>query len=201
MKLTALETQVMTTIPTNDFYEEGFSSVLWTDCLISSLEMDAKKARGVLSSLKRKGVLAMENSGQKDGDRDMSTVELTEIGATWLIENGITNDEGSPIKATETVPPVESEPEVTDAPEISPVAPVKVTRRNTITLAASRLVRASNGILPGYDWRTNLDNILIELGQTVDLGSKPYKALRRAIRREALLGPVTPEVINNLRLK
>lgn len=121
------------------------------------------------------------------------------------------SDPTAPVETPETVPPVETPSETPNADKealTGPVAgpeaePKTVTRRSIITQAASILVKsASVGVgNTAWTWTTALDFILEKLGQPVTPDDKKYKALRRAIRREALTGPVTPAVIERLKLK
>ena len=93
--LTALETRVMTTIPKECFYESGFNSTLWTDCFVDTVEskegIDPKQSRALLVTLAKKKYIAV--SGGKDG-----TINLLEKGKTWLLEQKLVDEAGTPIK-------------------------------------------------------------------------------------------------------
>lgn len=77
-KLTILETEVMNAIVENNFYENGFNSVLWSDVLVEESGMDAKKMRGSMASMSKKGLLVIA------GTKEDKTVSLTEEGIEAL---------------------------------------------------------------------------------------------------------------------
>lgn len=112
----------------------------------------------------------------------------------------------APVTAEE-LPLVELTDDTTSAPEKDLTAdlaaatgsPIR-TRRNTITLAASILVKAAHEGSDKFDWKTCLDDGLPCLDVTVD-DSKKYKALRRAVRREALTTITDPVISDRLKLK
>lgn len=92
--LTMLEEKVMVTIPKENFYEEGFESVLWVNCFLDTLEdatqISPKQARGLLSSLAKKEYIKVIE------DREGNTMYLLDNGINWLKENSEINldDEG-----------------------------------------------------------------------------------------------------------
>lgn len=55
--LTDLEKIVLHDITTDCFYEDGIDSAIWADCFMDTVTIDAKQARGVLSSLVQKNVI------------------------------------------------------------------------------------------------------------------------------------------------
>lgn len=60
IELTELESQLMLDIQKDNFYEEGVDSVIWTDVFLDETSsIESKKARGVLSSLVKKGLIEM----------------------------------------------------------------------------------------------------------------------------------------------
>ena len=60
IELTELESQLMLDIQKDNFYEEGVDSVIWTDVFLdATTSIESKKARGVLSSLVKKGLIEM----------------------------------------------------------------------------------------------------------------------------------------------
>jgi hypothetical protein len=84
-KLTVLEQQVMKAIPQDNFYEEGFTSVLWSNIFSSEVDdLEAKKVRGVMTSLIKKNMIWVEKSETPD---DGPTMGLTSEGIAWLKEN------------------------------------------------------------------------------------------------------------------
>lgn len=85
MELTELEAKLLRTIPKECFYENGFD-------LEEYEGIDQKQARGVLSSLSKKGYLAVESG--KDG-----YFNLLEPAKRWLMENKIVDQDGYKIKA------------------------------------------------------------------------------------------------------
>ena len=98
VKLTELEEEMLRAIPEECFYQEGFESVLWTNCFLDGLKMDNKVARGVLSSLKQKGVLNVQGTGRE------GVIWLNEVSIEWLKENVKTIDEkGYVIHHTKTL--------------------------------------------------------------------------------------------------
>jgi len=92
IKLTKFEEEIMRAIPQDDFYESGYESVLWTDVLLDNVKMDNKKARGVLASLSKKGLLELYSTKEKSDPSDKncatnSTTALTDKGIEWLKAN------------------------------------------------------------------------------------------------------------------
>ena len=211
MKLTALEIQVMTLIPEDNFYEEGFDSILWNDCFIDttlvSHGLDPKQVRGVLSSLKKKKALVICPEG-KD-----STICLGDLGKEWLIENELVDLNGRPLKYGPNAPVKtgsnETPNETASAPKKDLTAdlaaatgsPIR-TRRNTITLAAKSLAGQAYEVEnTEFDWKLATDRIITTDLEYLVPDEKKYKALRRAIRREALTLIGDPVISDRLKLK
>ena len=98
MKLTKLEQELMTAIPQDNFYTEGFNSILWTNIMLDELEMGSKKGRGVLTNLGKKGLI------HTDGKKDEMMTTLLDEGKAWLVANGVTDPEGNYIKPAPEAP-------------------------------------------------------------------------------------------------
>jgi len=92
--LTELETKVMQSIPEDYFYEDGFSSTLWLDAFIDTVTRHTKiqpnQTRALLVTLQTKEYIGM--LGGKDG-----YLWLSDKGKTWLLENGLVNQDGKPL--------------------------------------------------------------------------------------------------------
>ncbi len=84
MKLTELEQKFMTAVPKDDFYEQGFESVLWSDVFFDAAEIDPKVGRGVLSSLIQKGFI----------EGGVDAFSLDEKGVEWMKANFELDEEG-----------------------------------------------------------------------------------------------------------
>lgn len=97
-KLTNLETQVMSLIPADNFYEEGFESVLWSDIFASDCGLESKKVRGVMTSLIKKNMIWTEKAmpGEQHG-----TMGLTSEGIDWMKQNLQLDENGFMIKNSE----------------------------------------------------------------------------------------------------
>jgi hypothetical protein len=91
MELTKLEALTLSSIPENDFYEDGLDSILWTNCFVDCVGIDAKQVRALLVTLQSKGYITV--TGGKDG-----TVALLDFGKQWLIDNSIVDNRGRLIK-------------------------------------------------------------------------------------------------------
>ena len=63
--LTELETKVLRCIPHDCFFENGRSSMIWTDCFLDDCTVEPKKARAILITLQTKGFVKC--SGGRDG--------------------------------------------------------------------------------------------------------------------------------------
>jgi len=87
MKLTELEQKFMVAIPKDDFYENGFDSILWSDVFFDGAEIDPKVGRGVLSSLIKKGFI--------EGGFDAFSID--DEGAWWLQANSLVDEYGEKI--------------------------------------------------------------------------------------------------------
>lgn len=87
LQITEMEEKLMRAIPRQDFYEDGFNSELWTDCLIDDLAttegITTKQSRALLTTLNRKGFILVSDTGRDGG------VTLRADGMQWLVENGI----------------------------------------------------------------------------------------------------------------
>ena len=85
--LTEMEKKVLDAITKDDFYENGLNSCLWTDVYLDTLKgyygIDAKTARGVLSSLVKKEII---NPVVLRGRE--STLSLTTYGKAVMREMG-----------------------------------------------------------------------------------------------------------------
>ena len=55
--LTTLERTILHDITQDCFYDNGLDSVIWADCFLDTTRVPAKEARGVLSSLIKKGII------------------------------------------------------------------------------------------------------------------------------------------------
>jgi hypothetical protein len=82
--LTELENQMMEAIPNDQFYENGVDSVLWVDCFIEYCGIPAKKARGVLSSLCKKGLIQVDLEKGDADHANNNTLYLTTAGKTYI---------------------------------------------------------------------------------------------------------------------
>ena len=77
--LTELEKEIMIAITKDTFYENDLESQIWTDCFLDDIKMDNKIARGVLSSLVKKGYIEV-TSGED------SILCFTEKGKEYMKE-------------------------------------------------------------------------------------------------------------------
>ncbi len=61
VELTKMEKQALDAITKDDFYEDGLNSAIWADVYLDTVKgfygIDSKKARGVLGSLVKKGII------------------------------------------------------------------------------------------------------------------------------------------------
>lgn len=92
MKLTELEKIVMSGIPEDNFYEDGFESALWADIFIENMEEDPKKVRGALSSLIKKEFINMVD------DERSKIITLQDNGVQWLKDHLVMDEYGDPIR-------------------------------------------------------------------------------------------------------
>ena len=76
-KLTALQTTLLERIITNEFYEQGFESVLWQDVLMDSTGWEPQKFAGVLVSLRNKHIITTNDN----------MVALTLTGKVYVCEH------------------------------------------------------------------------------------------------------------------
>lgn len=86
-EVTAMEYRLMSEIPNDNFYDEELDSVLWTDIFLDeTCSIDNKKARRVLSSLSKKGLLDVYSIKDKEPSMGItkSTISFTELGKAWM---------------------------------------------------------------------------------------------------------------------
>lgn len=83
MELTVLERQTLEDITNDDFYEDGLNSIIWSDCFMEyGTTIGARRCRGVLSSLIKKGIINPIVKG-RDG-----TISFTDAGKELMVELG-----------------------------------------------------------------------------------------------------------------
>lgn len=88
-EVTAMEYRLMSEIPNDNFYDEELDSVLWTDIFLDeTCSIDNEKARRVLSSLSKKGLLDVYSTKDKEPSMGItkSTISFTELGKVWMTE-------------------------------------------------------------------------------------------------------------------
>ncbi len=81
--LTDLERKILDDITQDNFYEDGLDSCIWSDVFLDETSsIESKKARGVLSSLIKKGILDGMLKGRN------ATISFTEYGKELMKELG-----------------------------------------------------------------------------------------------------------------
>lgn len=87
VELTKLEKQALDAITKDDFFENGLDSCLWTDVYLDTFkayyEVDTNQARGVISSLIKKGIIKPIILKGRE-----STIKLTDYGKEVMRELG-----------------------------------------------------------------------------------------------------------------
>ena len=136
-------------------------------------------------------------------EKQMAKDNFNDVLALSYPDGMAPEPEDAPVIVPE-VSPDELVDDTPDAPEKDLTAPViegKVTRRSMIKTAAKLLAGMAYELETIFDWKLATDRIL-----TTDLGviipdEKKYRALRRAIRREALTLIGDPVISDRLKLK
>jgi len=92
ISLTEMERQVLGAFVKDDFCENGLDSSLWADVFLDTIRgycgIESKVARGVLSSLVKKGVIRGFNHIQDRFGRNDDAITLTESGKKLMRELG-----------------------------------------------------------------------------------------------------------------
>lgn len=87
IELTEMEVQLLLDIQKDNFYESDVDSVIWTDVFLDeTASIDSKKARGVLSSLVKKGLILMGAETIQYSDLGIAQLELLEKEETKPVE-------------------------------------------------------------------------------------------------------------------
>ena len=111
MLITDMETKVMEAFVKDDFCENGLDSCLWCDVFLSTVEgyagINSKQARGVLSSLVKKGLIygMAENHRRDSMGRREEVVRLTESGKEFMHNLGY-DENGEKVKQPPRLVPI-----------------------------------------------------------------------------------------------
>jgi hypothetical protein len=92
MNLTIMESDVLSALPKECFYEMGFDSCVWVDCFLDTVRaetgIDSKQARALLVSLEKKDFISIVGDGRDKG------IELRQNGKDFLLQMNLVNEQG-----------------------------------------------------------------------------------------------------------